>query len=182
MFLQLLISFLVQYSVVYVVMCLSNQSYHNEVISGHFTCRAGLDHALLSQLFPPKAGKQARVDNVKEKLAITIQGGRSSAWARRVQERLCMRQSFLTSVLYMFVQTAGLAGAQAELCAVCHGERRQQGHVHQKRGGQCAQQKPVRDNFCWKETPPRTVLPLLNSALGFSGETLQIKCSERCCS
>lgn len=51
--------------------------------------------------------------------------------------------------LYVLMQTAGLAGAQAELCAVCHGERCQQGHVHQKRSGQCAQQKQVRANVTW---------------------------------
>lgn len=41
------------------------------------------------------------------------------------------------------MQTEGLAGTQAQLCAVCHGEGRQQGHVHQKRRGQRAQQKSV---------------------------------------
>lgn len=58
----------------------------------------------------------------------------------------CVRVSL--RLYCMFVQTAGLAGAQAELCAVRHGERRQQGHVHQERGGQRAQQKPVGDKFC----------------------------------
>lgn len=98
----------------------------------------------------PTQSKQPRANNDKEKLpfAITIQGGRSSAWTRRVHECSCLRQSFLTPVLSMFMQTAGLAGAQAELCAVRHGERRQQGHVHQERGGQRAQQKPVGDSFC----------------------------------
>lgn len=51
--------------------------------------------------------------------------------------------SFITSVPHTSVQTAGLAGAQAQLRAVCHGEGRQQGHVHQERRGQCAQQKSV---------------------------------------
>lgn len=51
--------------------------------------------------------------------------------------------SFITSVLCMSVQAAGLAGTQAQLCTVCHGEGRQQGHVHQKRCGQRAQQKSV---------------------------------------
>lgn len=51
--------------------------------------------------------------------------------------------SFITSVLCMSVQAAGLAGTQAQLCTVCHGEGRQQGHVHQKRRGQRAQQKSV---------------------------------------
>lgn len=46
-------------------------------------------------------------------------------------------------VLCVLMQTAGLAGAQAELCAVCHGERRQQGHVLQERSGQRAQQQQV---------------------------------------
>lgn len=39
----------------------------------------------------------------------------------------------------MTVQAEGVAGPQAELCALCHGERRQQGHVHQKHRGQRAQ-------------------------------------------
>lgn len=116
----------------------------------------------------PTECKQPRADNIKEKLpfTITIQGVRSLAWTTRVCECSCLRQSFLTSVLSVFMQTAGLAGAQAELCAVRHGERRQQGHVHQERGGQRAQQTPVGDNFCWK-TPVSTMLPLLNSAPGF---------------
>lgn len=49
--------------------------------------------------------------------------------------------------LCVLMQTAGLAGAQAELRAVCHGERCQQGHVHQKCSGQRAQQKRVRANI-----------------------------------
>lgn len=44
----------------------------------------------------------------------------------------------------VLMQTAGMAGAQAELCAVCHGERCQQGHVHQECSGQRAQQQQVR--------------------------------------
>lgn len=44
----------------------------------------------------------------------------------------------------MSLKTAGLAGTQAELCAVCHGERCQQGHVHQKYSGQRAQKQQVR--------------------------------------
>lgn len=44
---------------------------------------------------------------------------------------------------YMSMQTEGLAGTQAQLRAVCHGEGRQQRHVHQKRCGQRAQQKSV---------------------------------------
>lgn len=43
----------------------------------------------------------------------------------------------------MTLQTAGLVGTQAELCAVCDGERCPQGHVHQECGGQCAQQQQV---------------------------------------
>ena len=45
--------------------------------------------------------------------------------------------------LCVLMQTAGLVGAQAELCAVCHGEGCSQGHVHQERGGQRAQQQRV---------------------------------------
>lgn len=42
--------------------------------------------------------------------------------------------------MYVLVQTAGMVGTQAELCAVCNGARCQQGHVYQERGGQCAKQ------------------------------------------
>jgi len=60
------------------------------------------------------------------------------------------------------MQTAGMAGAQAELCAVHHGERRQQGHVPQERRRQRAQQQqvtadlPSMSTSCpprWDETP-----------------------------
>lgn len=43
----------------------------------------------------------------------------------------------------MILQTAGLVGTETELCAVCYGEGRPQGHVHQERGRQCAQQQQV---------------------------------------
>lgn len=52
--------------------------------------------------------------------------------------RLCIHRC-----LCGLMQTAGLAGTQAELCTVCHGERCQQGHVHQERRGQRAQQQQV---------------------------------------
>lgn len=41
--------------------------------------------------------------------------------------------------VFVIAQAEGVAGPQAELCALCHGERRQQGHVHQKHRGQRAQ-------------------------------------------
>lgn len=96
MFLQLFISFLVQYLVFYVVMCSSNQFYFRSAMS------------YLSYLRPlympswsrprsfkpvvPTESKQPIVDNVKEELfTITIKGGRSSAWTRRVH--VCVRVS-----------------------------------------------------------------------------------------
>lgn len=45
--------------------------------------------------------------------------------------------------LFVLLQAAGLVGAEAELCPFCHGEGCPQGHVHQERGGQCAQQQRV---------------------------------------
>lgn len=33
--------------------------YHNTIICGRFTCRAGVYHALLSVLFPPRANTEA---------------------------------------------------------------------------------------------------------------------------
>lgn len=46
--------------------------------------------------------------------------------------------------LCLVLQAAGLVGAQLELRAVCNGARCQQGYVHQKCGGQRAQQQQVR--------------------------------------
>lgn len=41
------------------------------------------------------------------------------------------------------LQTPWLAGPQAQLCAVCSGEGRPEGHVRSQRGGQCTQQQQV---------------------------------------
>ena len=61
---------------------------------------------------------------------------------------LFFTSSFVFTGLCVCVsQTAGLVGAQAELCVVCDGERREQGHVYQERGGQCAQQQQVGVNI-----------------------------------
>lgn len=45
--------------------------------------------------------------------------------------------------LCLMLQTAGLVGTQAQLCAVRYGERRPQGHVHQECGRQSAEQQQV---------------------------------------
>lgn len=52
-------------------------------------------------------------------------------------------QNSLIDMTLAIFQTAGLVGTQAELCAVCHGKRCEQGHVHQEHSGQCAQQQQV---------------------------------------
>lgn len=41
--------------------------------------------------------------------------------------------------VFVIMQTEGVAGPQAELRALCHGEGRQQGHVHQEHRGQRSQ-------------------------------------------
>lgn len=44
-------------------------------------------------------------------------------------------------VFPVVLQTSGLAGPQAQLCAVCSGEGRPEGHVRPQRGWQCTQQQ-----------------------------------------